>query len=248
MIPWQLSCAQVWLETCAQVWLETVSPRKCFLYGRRKLAGAGLMDTRIIAADDPGALQVALEWLESGQLVAFPTDTVYGLGGMVFDERAIERIYKVKARRTSKAIPVLLGDMSDLLRLTDQMLPGARRMAAYFWPGPLTLVVPRHPALPENLSPGPTLGVRMPDHPLALELLRLAGPLAVSSANLSERPSASTAGDVFAQLGGRIPLIIDGGSAPGGVPSTVVDCSAELPHILRPGPITFEELMLRWVG
>ncbi len=203
------------------------------------------METQICAADDPEAMRKALELLRIGQLVAFPTDTVYGLGGLAFDANAIDRLYVVKGRDFSKAIPVLVGNVDDLGRVTSSMGALASRLAELFWPGPLTLVVARHPALPENLSPYPTVGVRMPDHPAALALLRLAGPMAVSSANLSEWPSASFAKEVFEQLGGKIPLIIDGGRAPGGLPSTVVDCTGVEPRVLRPGPIALEQLLAR---
>ena len=124
-----------------------------------------------------------------------------------------------------------------------QAIPAvARRLAERFWPGPLTLVVARHPALPAILSPLPTVGVRMPDHPTALALLRQSGPLATTSANLSGGPNPLTAQEVLAQLDGRVDLIIDGGRCPGGVPSTVVDCTAGELKILRQGPITLEEL------
>ena len=118
----------------------------------------------------------------------------------------------------------------------------AMRLAQRFWPGPLTLVVAGHPSLPANLSPRPTVGVRMPDHPVALTLLRRAGPLAVTSANLSGAPNASTAQEVLAQLQGRVALILDGGKTPGGLPSTVLDCTGSQPVILRQGPITLEQI------
>ncbi|MBI4732196.1 MAG: L-threonylcarbamoyladenylate synthase, partial [Chloroflexi bacterium] len=118
----------------------------------------------------------------------------------------------------------------------------ALTLAARYWPGPLTLVIPKHPALPEAVSAAPTVGVRVPDHAAARALLQAAGPLAVTSANLSGRSSASTAEEVLAQLGGRIPLILDGGKTPGGVPSTVVDCLGAEPKILREGPISSLEI------
>jgi tRNA threonylcarbamoyl adenosine modification protein (Sua5/YciO/YrdC/YwlC family) len=118
----------------------------------------------------------------------------------------------------------------------------AYRLAARFWPGPLTLVLPKQKGLPEELSAQPTIGVRMPDHPVTLALLRRAGPLAVTSANISGAASSVTAQEVFAQLGGRIPLILDGGRTPGGVSSTVVDCTGREPRILRLGPISLKEI------
>jgi len=201
------------------------------------------MITEIIRTDHPGALQKAVELLREGGLVAFPTDTVYGLGVLAFDQRGIDQLYAVKQRDSLKAIPILLGDPAELAQVTAGMGEIARRLAQRFWPGPLTLVVPRHPGLPPNLSPQPTIGVRMPDHSVALSLLRLTGPLAVTSANQSDGESAATALEVFAQLGGRIPLILDGGRTPGGLSSTVVDCTGPEPVILRPGPISMEQIL-----
>jgi len=201
------------------------------------------MITEIIRTDHPGALQKAVELLREGGLVAFPTDTVYGLGVLAFDQRGIDQLYAVKQRDSLKAIPILLGDPAELAQVTAGMGEIARRLAQRFWPGPLTLVVPRHPGLTPNLSPQPTIGVRMPDHSVALNLLRLTGPLAVTSANQSDGESAATALEVFAQLGGRIPLILDGGKTPGGLSSTVVDCTGPEPVILRPGPISMEQIL-----
>ena len=201
------------------------------------------MNTQILPASAPESLQQAVHLLGTSDLVAFPTDTVYGLGAEAYAPQAIDRLYIVKGREASKAISVLVGNPDALAQVAGEMGEMARRLAERFWPGPLTLVVPRHPSLPENISPLPTVGVRMPAHPLALELLNRAGPLAVTSANLSGAPSASTAQEVFDQLQGRIPLILDGGRTPGGFPSTVVDCTGNVPTILRQGPITLDQLL-----
>ena len=201
------------------------------------------LETQVISSLDPQALQQAELLLRLGELVAFPTDTVYGLGALLANPSAIEQLYVVKGREAAKAIAVLIGDEADLMQVTGAFNDLAFRLAQRFWPGPLTLVVPAYPALPANLSPLPTVGVRMPDHPVALALLRRTGPLAVTSANLSGQPSACTAEEVFAQLNGRIPLILDGGMTPGGLPSTVVDCTGSEPVILRLGPITLEQLL-----
>ena len=200
------------------------------------------MKTDILLAGRPTALSSALSVLEQGGLVAFPTDTVYGLGAMLFNSQAIEQLYTVKGRDTSKAIAVLLGSPDHLPQVTAEMGDMARRLAQHFWPGPLTLVIARHPALPANLSPSPTVGVRMPNHPVALKLLKTAGPMAVTSANLSGTANACTAQEVYEQLQGCIPLILDGGHTPGGKPSTVVDCTGIEPIILRVGPITLDQL------
>jgi len=195
------------------------------------------MKTEIWKAQDPGTLARALAVLQDGGLVAFPTDTVYGVGALAFDGTAVGHIYIAKDRPLDKAIPVLIGDPTDLAKVTLEVPGTAVRLAARFWPGPLTLVVPKHPDLPETVSATATVGVRVPDHAAARALLLAAGPMAVTSANLSGRPSPSTAQEVFTQLDGRIALIIDGGKTAGGVPSTVVDCSGPEPVILREGPI-----------
>jgi L-threonylcarbamoyladenylate synthase len=201
------------------------------------------MNTIILSEQDPQTLLSALEVLQSGGLVAFPTDTVYGVGALAFDQAAVRNIYKVKDRPVEKAIPILIGDVDDLVKVTMAIPEIALKLAARFWPGPLTLVVPKHPALSATVFAGSTIGVRIPDHPLARALLHLAGPLAVTSANISGQPSPTTAIEVFAQLGGRIALILDGGMTPGGVPSTVVDCVGGEPQILRAGPIPKNEVM-----
>ncbi len=202
------------------------------------------MLTIIRPADQPGAIDRALVILQDDGLVAFPTDTVYGVGGMAFSAAAIDQLYQVKDRSTEKAIPILVGSIDQLSEVTSEVNNLARRLVERFWPGPLTLVLPRHPDLPSNLSPSPTVGVRMPDHPIALALLNRSGALAVTSANLSGGPNTLSAQEVFAQLNERISLILDGGRTPGGQPSTVVDCTGAKPVILRPGPISLEEIQL----
>ena len=200
------------------------------------------METLVLAGNYPGVIERALEILSHGGLVAFPTDTVYGVGGLAFDPHTIQEIFLAKGRPAEKAIPILLGDRAQLPLVTTGMNSNGQRLAERFWPGPLTLVVPRHPNLPENISMLATIGVRMPDHPLAIELLKRAGPLAVSSANLSGASDSSSVQEVLAQLGGRIPLILDGGRTAGGQPSTVVDCTGPEPVILRQGPVTLEQI------
>lgn len=199
--------------------------------------------TTVLPGRDPQAIQQAHATLLRGSLVAFPTDTVYGLGALVHNPTGIEQLYVVKGRQIDKAIPILLSDVSQLSQVAAQVDSRIMRLAERFWPGPLTLVVPRHPSLPEALSPYPTVGVRIPDHPLALALLQQTGPLATTSANLSNQPSATTAQQVLQQLSGRIPLILDGGRTPGGVSSTVVDCSGAELVILRPGPLSLDQLL-----
>ena len=200
------------------------------------------MKTMILPAQQPGAVAQALAVLQAGGLVAFPTDTVYGLGALAFNPAALEQIYQVKLRLLEKALPVLIADPADLARVSLEIPPAADRLAACFWPGPLTLVVRKHPDLPEIISDRPTVGIRIPDHPMARHLLRSAGPMAVTSANLSGHSNPSTALEVHEQLGGRIALILDGGRTPGGVPSTVVDCAGAEVRILREGPVSWEQI------
>jgi len=200
------------------------------------------METQVLPSTDPHALQLALEALQGGGLVAFPTDTVYGLGAMIQIPESIQALYTVKGREAAKAIPILISSPDELGRIALAVSPMAMRLAERFWPGPLTLVVPKHPSLPAELSSQATIGVRMPDHPIALALLRVTGPLAVTSANRSGEASAITAPEVVEQLGGQIGLVLDGGQTPGGVSSTVVDCSGHTPVILRQGPISLTEL------
>jgi L-threonylcarbamoyladenylate synthase len=200
--------------------------------------------TRVISASDnyPQAIMEALAVLRSHGTVAFPTDTVYGLAALVSTQETIEKLFAVKERPQDRAIAVLLGQIEDLSQVTQDPSPTALRLAERFWPGPLTLVVPKHPHIPEIISPRPTIGVRIPDHPVALALLQAAGPLAVTSANLSGQANTCRAEEVLDQLQGRVDVILDGGETPGGIPSTVVDMTGEKPAILREGPISAAHL------
>ena len=202
------------------------------------------MRTQVISATDCSAVESARIILEKGGLIAFPTDTVYGLGCLVNNPNAIGRLYEVKERSQSKAIAVLIADLEDLKGLTAEVPILAAELAARFWPGALTLVFPKHPALPENLSPLPTVGIRMPDHSFARSLMRLTGPLATTSANISGQSNPANAEEVLEQLDGRINLIIDGGVVSGGIPSTVVDCTSPTPRVLRIGAFSPEQLGL----
>jgi L-threonylcarbamoyladenylate synthase len=201
-----------------------------------------VVNTEVLSISNPNALRYAVDVLRYGGLVAFPTDTVYGVGALAFHREAVLRLYTVKGRPTDKAIAVLVGRPSDLSVVAAELSPAAQRLMAKFWPGPVTLVVPKNPALPDEISALPTVGVRMPDHDLARRLLELTGPMAVTSANRSGELSALTATGALEQLSGRIELILDGGRVPGGVPSTVVDCTAEAPVVLREGPVSAAEI------
>ncbi len=200
------------------------------------------MRTEVIDAEYPTALQHALDVLKHGGIVAFPTDTVYGLATLPTLEESIESLYIIKDRNREKAIAILMSSYSELSDVASVVSPLAMRLAETFWPGPLTLIMPRHPRLPEILANNNTIGVRVPNHPVALGLLKLSGPLAVTSANLSGQDNACTAAEVLRQIKGRFHLLLDGGETPGGIPSTVVDCTGSKPIILREGPISEGEI------
>lgn len=193
---------------------------------------------------EPADIAQAVDVLRQGGIVAFPTDTVYGVGADVRQPEAIAALYEVKERPLSKAIPVLLARAEDLCSVAREVPKSAWRLAEQFWPGALTLVVRRSPSLPSILTAeGPTVAVRVPDHPVVRALIEgLGAPLAATSANISGQPSSVTADDVLAQLGGRIALILDGGPCPGGRSSTVVDLTTTPPRVLRPGPISAEQI------
>jgi L-threonylcarbamoyladenylate synthase len=205
------------------------------------------VETQLISIDDRSWLETALVALRGGGLVAFPTDTVYGLGALAFDGKAIEAIYLAKRRSTQKSIPILVAGWEDAMQVSSPPA-AAGRLASAFWPGALTLIVTREASVPSAIGPGGTVGVRAPDHKVAMELLRSAGPLATSSANRSGEASARTVAEVAKALGGRIAVILDGGDCPGGRPSTVVDLTGESPVLLRRGPVPFEEVLRVWSG
>lgn len=195
--------------------------------------------TRVLSADAPDSIQHAAEVLKAGGLVAFPTDTVYGVAAHGFLPEAIARLYAVKQRPHTKAIALLLADAGDLQRVARDVPGVAQQLANRFWPGALTLIVPCAEDLPPVLTAGgDTVAVRMPDHPVALAVIAAAGaPLATTSANLSGGSDPVTADDVVRDLGGRIELILDGGACPGGTPSTVLDLTTTPPTVRRAGPI-----------
>ena len=201
------------------------------------------MAARVIPAFAPEAIASALDVLRRGGLVAFPTDTVYGVGAMAFDPAAIERIYTAKGRDATKALPILLAELAGLAEVAQALPPKVLRLAGSFWPGPLTLVVHKLAAVPMSISRDGTVGVRVPNHPIAIALLRGVGPLAATSANRSGEADPLTAEDVAAGLEDQVDLILDGGRAAGGRPSTVVDCTVNPPTLVREGPVSFAEIL-----
>src|SRR5437762_1535033 len=186
------------------------------------------METAILLTSDPAALPRALSTLAAREVIAFPTDTVYGLGADPWEPPAVEKLFAAKERDYGKAIPLLVAGPEHLWRVVPGLPPVAQALTSAFWPGPLTIVVPCRPNLPAIVTAaGPTIALRMPDHPWTLTLLRAAGgALAVTSANRSGAGDPATAADALRELGGRIPLIIDGGLAPGGGACTIVELAA----------------------
>jgi L-threonylcarbamoyladenylate synthase len=201
------------------------------------------MLTLILPAEKPAAIESAVTLLKEGEIIAFPTDTVYGLASDAFHAPGIIKLFEAKGRESNKAISILIGTNDQVKLITNHMTRMAKKLTERFWPGGLTVIVPRKDTLPELISTTKNVGIRMPDHPVALELLRTFGPLATTSANLSGGSNPQSAIDVFDQLNGRIPLILNGGVCPGGIPSTVVDCTGEKPIILRYGAISEEQIM-----
>ena len=203
-------------------------------------------NTLVLPINDPKALLLSQEYVQAGKLIVFPTDTLYGLACNPTNPAALRDIYAAKGRSTLKALPVLIGALEQLTQLVENIPPQARRLMERFWPGALTLVLPKQAHLPSELTPYTGLAVRMPNHPFALELLQALGPLAVTSANLSDQTNPQTAQEVFAQLAGRVDLILDGGKLKIGQASTIVDCTGAEPVLLRAGPIPFETLLQAW--
>lgn len=203
-----------------------------------------MIRTKIVPASDTESFAHAVRLLRAGKVIAFPTDTVYGVGASGFDDRAIEGLFLVKGRPRDKAIPYLLASAEDLNQVAREIPPSARVLAARFWPGALTLVVPASPRVPRVLiGSGDSIAVRVPNFTITRSLIdSLGAPLAATSANLSGGRDPANAQEVLAQLGGRIPLILDGGATPGNVPSTVVDVTTEPPTVRRVGIITVEEI------
>jgi L-threonylcarbamoyladenylate synthase len=196
--------------------------------------------TRCLAADENG-IQVAAAILRAGGLVALPTETVYGLGANALDRRAVQAIFEAKGRPADDPVIVHLA-YAALLERVAYANPTAWRLAECFWPGPLTLVLPRRAEVPAEVSAGlDTVGVRVPSHPLASAILEAADlPIAAPSANLFGRTSPTTARHVLDDLDGRIDAVLDGGPTPVGVESTIVDLSSDTPRLLRPGGLAAE--------
>ena len=182
--------------------------------------------------------------LKDGQVVGIPTETVYGLAGNAYSEDAVKRIFEAKGRPQDNPLIVHISEFSELYELVSEVPENAKILADAFWPGPLTMILPKAEKVPYcttgNLD---TVAVRCPSHPIARKLIKLSGlPLAAPSANLSGKPSPTKAEHVFEDLNGRIPYIIDGGDCEEGVESTVITLATETPRLLRPGNVTLGQL------
>ena len=198
-----------------------------------------------VDAEAPGAaVREAAEVLRGGGLVAFPTETVYGLGAHALDPAAVERIYRAKGRPAYNPLIVHVAAVDAARALSSAWPEAADRLAERFWPGPLTLVVPKAANVPDSVSAGlATVGVRVPAHPVAHALLAAAGiPVAAPSANRSSHVSPTTAEHVRRSLGARVDLILDAGPSPVGIESTVLTLAGAVPTVLRPGSISVDEL------
>jgi L-threonylcarbamoyladenylate synthase len=201
------------------------------------------MKTEILPVTNK-SIKLARRLMREGELVAFPTDTVYGVGANAFERYAVRQIFEVKKRPAHKAIPVFITQIDDLNQVARDIPNTAWPLLERFWPGALTVVLPRSVHLPTDVTAGRDfVAVRLPDHPLCLELVVKVGrPLAVTSANQSGHPSPTTAEEVAAQLGGRIPLILDGGPTATPHPSSIVDLSVRPPRLLREGDLSLQKL------
>lgn len=206
------------------------------------------METEILRISDVAGQRTAVEraavLLRQGQLVAFPTETVYGIGALGLDRAAVGALYEAKNRPVSKAFSLQVAEIAMVSQVAAYVPRQARMLMEKFCPGPVTVVLPKAAAVPNEVTGGrDTVGIRIPAHPVALALLKAVGkPLAVPSANISGHTSPLSAQDVYADMAGRLPLILDGGVCSVGVESTIVDCTGSQIKILRHGAISEAEI------
>ena len=201
------------------------------------------MKTELLPADHAG-IQKAVELLRQGEIVAIPTETVYGIAADATNGTAVKKIFEAKGRPQDNPLIVHIGDLAMAEGLVAEIPPRAQKLAEAFWPGPMTIIMPRGPRVCDEVCAGlDSVGIRMPSHPVVREFFRLgAVPFAAPSANLSGSPSPTNAQDVFSDMNGRLPLILDGGESQVGVESTVISVAGDQPVLLRPGYITKEQM------
>lgn len=206
------------------------------------------MTTRVLKVDpaqpDPGVVEEAAQALRDGKLVAFPTETVYGLGANALDSVAVAKIFEAKGRPATDPLIVHIAHIGQLSTCASQVPPAARKLGLAFWAGPLTIILPKKPQIPDSVTAGlPSVALRVPSHRVARALMEMAGvPVAAPSANRFSRPSPTTAAHVLADLDGRIEVLIDGGPTDIGLESTIVDFTVDPPVLRRPGGLTLEQI------
>lgn len=207
-----------------------------------------MVETRVIrlrpGGENAAEVRAAAAALAGGAVAAYPTETFYALGAAAFVKKAVDRVYRLKKREAAKALSVVACDLDMVREIAGARTPAFTALAGEFWPGPLTLVLPAAPGVPEFLAgPGRTIAVRIPPLPWLRDLVRELGePLTATSANLAGEKELADPRDVEALFAGRIDLLVDGGPAPGGLPSTIVDLAGEHPRILREGRIPRERI------
>ena len=188
-------------------------------------------------------IKEAVRFLTDGQLVVFPTDTVYGIGADCFNNQAIMKLYAAKGRSLIKGLPILLADHHDIGKVAAEMSSSSEHLIDRFWPGPLTLILKKRKDLPPSLSPNDGIAVRIPDNEIARAFIRASGgAVASSSANITGKAPARSADEIEEELAKYIAVTIEGGRVGLGRPSTVVDCRVDPPQIMRPGPISAEQI------
>lgn len=203
------------------------------------------MQTSFISSVTEEHIQNAAAILNDGGLVAFPTETVYGLGALATDADAVKKIFAAKGRPADNPLIIHIADFSEVTHYAREIPPIAKALAEEFWGGPLTMIFKKQPSVPDAVTAGlDTVAIRLPSHPIAYRLIKAAGGgIAAPSANTSGRPSPTTAADVKADMDGKIEMILDGGTSEHGVESTVLDLTSPTPRILRPGAVSLEMLL-----
>ena len=200
--------------------------------------------TYLLRSNEPDAVRRFATFAKAGELIIMPTDTVYGIGCDAFNEEAVAKLYEAKQRPYNKAIPILLAEVNQLHRVVTHIPDEARDLIRRFWPGSLTIILPKNPDLPANISPDNTVAVRIPDHALTRSIIRMTGgAMAVTSANLSGEDAAVNGDEAMRIFNGIVAAVLDDGPSRQGVASTVVDCSGATVKVLREGLITKRDLV-----
>jgi L-threonylcarbamoyladenylate synthase len=218
------------------------------LLPRSETDSSGEPRTVVLPSSAPSAIEWAAERLVAGGVIALPTDTVYGVAAALAHEAALQRVFAIKRRPEDRVLPVLISSTDALVRITERVSDDVLLLLDRYWPGPLTVVVPAREGMPSLVTGlGETVGVRLPNHPLAIEVIdKAGGAIACTSANRSGEPPARSAEEVAKSLGPELDLILDGGLTPGGVPSTVIAIEDDAIRVLRDGAIPSEHVLATW--